>query len=279
MPANPGHTADSLPTGLGNAVAEEMRRIAAAEMMPRFRQLADHEVSEKGPGDLVTVVDRACEAALTERLAALLPDSLVVGEEAVAADSDILDRLEGAAPVWIVDPLDGTANFAAGRDRFGMIVALARGGRVLAGWIYHPLGDRMAIAMAGQGVAIDGRPVAAPDAGLSLDRMRVRGNPRALSRRYGTAAGSRLQGSVASIDQIRCAALDYLDLMDNKVGLVLTQNGKPWDHAAGVLMHVERGGVARLLNGDAYVPRVERETLLLAPDEACWHTVRGLLAG
>ena len=106
---------------------------------------------EKGPGDLVTVADEESERQLTRRLMELVPNSAVIGEEAVAADQKVLDRIFDDVPVWIIDPVDGTSNFAAGKPAFGVIVAYARRGETLAGWIHDPLGKRTAVAMKGEG--------------------------------------------------------------------------------------------------------------------------------
>ena len=106
--------------------------------------------------DLVTAADRAAEIALTERLPELVPGSIVVGEEAVATDPSVLQRLRGAAPVWIVDPLDGTKNFAAGRGPFGTMVALVERGTLLASGIYLPESDRVFLAERGLGTYVDG---------------------------------------------------------------------------------------------------------------------------
>ena len=84
--------------------------IAAEEVMPRFEKLEAGDVSEKSPGDLVTIADVATERRLTPALLDALPGSRVVGEEAAAADPRILDQLAGDDPVWVVDPIDGTAN-------------------------------------------------------------------------------------------------------------------------------------------------------------------------
>src|SRR5713226_9430960 len=88
--------------------------IAAEEVMPRFEKLEAGDVSEKSPGDLVTIADVATEHRLTPALIDLLPGSLVVGEEAAAAEPAVLGRLDGDDPVWRVDPIDGTVNYAAG---------------------------------------------------------------------------------------------------------------------------------------------------------------------
>ncbi len=112
--------------------------IAAEEIMPRFTKLAAGDVREKAPGDLVTIADEATEHRLTPLLTQLLPGSCVLGEEGAAASPALFDRLAGDAPVWVIDPVDGTSNFAAGAGDFGVMVALVRHDAVLAGWIHDP---------------------------------------------------------------------------------------------------------------------------------------------
>src|SRR5260370_28988248 len=106
--------------------SEKVRRLIAevadAEVMPRFEKLETGDISEKSPGDFVTIADVASERRLTPALRDLLPGSLVVGEEAVAADPAVLDLLAGDDPVWGVDPVDGTANFAARTPIFAIMV-------------------------------------------------------------------------------------------------------------------------------------------------------------
>ena len=110
------------------SVAAIVAEVAAEELMPRFRHLASGDVRDKGPGDPVTVADEAAERALTRRLAGLLPGSLVVGEEAASADPAVVDRLSQDNPVWIIDPVDGTTNFAAACRSLPSSSALPRAG-------------------------------------------------------------------------------------------------------------------------------------------------------
>lgn len=106
-------------------VAELIRETAAAELLPRFRNLAKSDIRQKRPGDVVTVADEAAEQRLATGLAKILPGVPVVGEEAVEKDPSLLDLIARPGETcWIVDPLDGTANFAAGRDRFAIIICL-----------------------------------------------------------------------------------------------------------------------------------------------------------
>ncbi|HEY9538637.1 MAG TPA: inositol monophosphatase family protein, partial [Kiloniellaceae bacterium] len=134
-----------------------IEEIAAEDVLPRFQALAAHEIHEKAAGEVVTVVDVAVEKRLTARLTDLLPGSLVVGEEAVHAEPALMDQLASDAPVWILDPIDGTRNFAHGRPVFAIMVALAQGGESIAGWILEPVSGRFGIAERGAGAWMGGR--------------------------------------------------------------------------------------------------------------------------
>ncbi|MGQ2931198.1 MAG: inositol monophosphatase family protein, partial [Sphingopyxis sp.] len=103
---------------LRDQVSTLMRDVAADVVMPRFRLLAPEEIDEKSPGEIVTIVDRESERRLHDGLAALGLGARIVGEEAAEADADLLEGVDRGL-VWLIDPLDGTANFAEGRAPFG----------------------------------------------------------------------------------------------------------------------------------------------------------------
>lgn len=128
-------------TALHNGVLAAMREASEHAILPRYGRLEAVDVHEKAADELVTVADRESEAILSSRLAALLPDAAIVGEEAADADPAVLDQL-GSRLCWIIDPLDGTANFAAGEGPFGILVALAEQGETIGGWIYDPRSGR-----------------------------------------------------------------------------------------------------------------------------------------
>ena len=135
-----------------------MRDVAAEHVMPRFRSLADQDVETKtGPLDLVTIADREAEAALTRRLPDLVPGSVVVGEEAVCADPTIVARLAEDAPVWVLDPVDGTRNFVNGENLFGVMVALVERQETICGWIFTPIDDIMLTVERGAGARVNGQ--------------------------------------------------------------------------------------------------------------------------
>src|SRR4051812_33484678 len=117
------------------AVAALLRRAATEIILPRFRNLEKADIREKGPGDLVTIADTAAELLLTPLLRKMAPRSVVVGEEAASADAAILARLAGEAGVWLIDPVDGTFNFAHGNPNFAVMAAYVERGTVCGGWI------------------------------------------------------------------------------------------------------------------------------------------------
>ncbi len=261
-------------------VARLIAEAAEAEVMPRFRRLPAHEVGEKARGEVVTVADHAVERRLEAALKALAPGSVVLGEEAAAADPRLLGVLTGGEPVWIIDPLDGTSNFADGVPVFAVMVAFARSGEVLAGWIYDPVARRMASAALGEGAWADGERlrVAAPDADpAAMTGALLAGffGRRDLARRL-----MARRGRVRTVPGLRCAGHEYLRLARGETQFALFSRLMPWDHAPGVLIHAEAGGYGAYLEGGPFNPaRTDASGLLLAPDRASWEALHGALLG
>lgn len=263
-------------------IAELVAEIAQAQILPRFRCLAEGDWREKGPGDIVTVADEQAEAALTPRLQSLLPGSVVLGEEAAAADPSLMGLLRKHQPVWIIDPVDGTANFAAGKPDFCSMLALVSGDQLLAGWIHEPINGRTTMAVAGQGVEILGsrRERTLPD--RTGDKLR---GVVAVGHRGKEDLARRASAVRAGIDQVRslrCAGLDYLRLIAGDLDFLLFSGVMPWDHAAGALIVHESGGLAGYLgNGGDYIASaaLTAEGVLAATKPEVWHQVSATLAG
>ncbi|MFJ2742372.1 inositol monophosphatase family protein [Streptomyces sp. NPDC087440] len=131
-------------------VTDILREAAAEAILPRHRALTEGEITEKTPGEVVTVADREAEALITRRLRAV-HDVPVVGEEAAAADPALLHAVRGAPQAWLVDPLDGTPNFVAGRDDYAVMAALVRAGETVAAWILQPATGVAYVAERGSG--------------------------------------------------------------------------------------------------------------------------------
>ena len=251
-----------------------IRDTAAHEIMPRFRNLSAADIREKKAGDLVTTADVEAEKRLSKALLDLLPGSAVVGEEGAAADPGVIDALGRSGPVWVVDPVDGTQNFADGHSCFAVIVAYCVDSVIQAGWIHDPVADTTVWAVAGEGTWNDGTRIAAATVS-PIANLRGTCGPKLRAR---LETGRRNGNDVPSpMRRLGCAGREYMDLVRHRFDFaVFAGRLKPWDHAAGVLIHREAGGFNALMNGGGpYVvhPEPTGVPLLMAPDEATWETL------
>lgn len=254
-------------SALDAEIRDLMRFAAQRSMLPRFRNLAAGEVEMKGKDDPVTIVDREVEAFLTEALTKLAPGVAVVGEEAVHADNAVLDHLSGQC--WIIDPLDGTANFAEGKEPFGIIVALADAGRAVAGWIYDPNKDRFCHARIGEGAFVDGERIAAQTTGQ--DRPVSAVSRIFLTPGQSAMVDAKLAPHYTLVDIPRCAAEQYPRLALGENDVSSFKRTLAWDHAAGILWLNEAGGKAARLDGSEYrVDEHDKPGLVGASSPAIW---------
>jgi fructose-1,6-bisphosphatase/inositol monophosphatase family enzyme len=263
------------------AVAALVRDVARTEVMPRFRDLGAVAVRTKtGPLDLVTEADEAAEALLTDGLSRVFPGCAVVGEEAASANPAVIGQIGTADLVFAVDPVDGTANFAAGLPLFGVMVSVVTAGECVGAVIHDPVRDDTALALAGQGAwieAADGSRVAlrvarpAPVAETTaLISWRFMPEPR-----RGTVC-SNLPRLAAAWD-MRCAAHHYRLAAAGHVHALVYERLMPWDHLAGWLLHREAGGYSARLDGTPYRPAHTGGGLICAPDAASWRAIRDAL--
>ncbi len=249
-------------------IRDLLRFAAERSMLPRFRALAEHEIEMKGEDDPVTVVDREVEAFLTDALTKLAPGVAIVGEEAAAADASVLERLSGAC--WIIDPLDGTANFTQGKEPFGTIIALADGGKAVAGWLYDPNTDRLCHAKIGEGAFVNGERITARTTGQTPPVNAI--SRLFLTPEQNAMVDENLAPHYALVDIPRCAAEQYPRLALGVNDVSVFKRTLPWDHAAGVLWLNEAGGKAARIDGSDYrVDEHGRTGLVGASSEAIWN--------
>ncbi len=258
-----------------------LRAAARTEIMPRFRNLGADDVHQKsGPLDLVTVADEAAERMITAGLRKMFPGCVVVGEEATAADPGLLEGFDKAPLAFVVDPIDGTANYAAGLPLFGCMAAALEYGEVVAAAILDPVGDDIALALKGGGAWLE-RPggeaqplrVAAP---VVPAQMSGGAGWRYLEPALRERARDHL-GRVASSFDLRCAAHQYRMLAAGHCHFMLYGRLLPWDHAPGWLLHREAGGYSARLDGSEYRPAEISGGLLCAPDRDSWSALRSAL--
>jgi fructose-1,6-bisphosphatase/inositol monophosphatase family enzyme len=250
-----------------------LREVSQTIILPRYQKLAAHEITAKIADDVVTIADQESEDRLGEGLARMA-DLPVVGEEAAFADPAVFDRLSGDC--WIVDPLDGTRNFAKGQPPFGILVAMATGGEAHTGWIYDCLSDRLCVAHRGKGAFVDGEKIIArptgedpPVAAISL--VFTEGARR--------QAVKQAAADYRHVDVPYCAAEQYPRLALGVNDLSIFERTLPWDHAAGALWLNEAGGKCARLDGSPYrVDQWERKGLLGASTQALWEGMAEKLA-
>jgi fructose-1,6-bisphosphatase/inositol monophosphatase family enzyme len=263
-------------SALDDEIRDLMRFAAQRSMLPRFRNLAAGEVEMKGADDPVTIVDREVEAFLTDALTRLAPGVAVVGEEAVHADQSVLQHLSGQC--WIIDPLDGTANFAEGKEPFGIIIALADAGETVAGWIYDPVKDRFCHARRGEGAFVNGEKIAARTTGEEQPVTAV--SRIFLTPEESAMVDAKLAPFYTLVDIPRCAAEQYPRLALGENDVSSFKRTLAWDHAAGVLWLNEAGGKAARMDGSAYrVDQHDAPGLVGASSPALWDEFVGRVVG
>ncbi len=250
-----------------DGVGELLRQTAATAVMPRFKNLQSDENEMKAPGEPVTVADREAEELISRGLLALLPGARVIGEEACAAEPSLIDHL-GEGTVWIVDPIDGTANFVAGRSPFAMMVALLNDGETVGSWILDPLSDRLAVAERGSGAWINGKRIAATASTPNLSDLRGIVSD-AFCPPDRLKFVERLRGCVSeAFPTARCAGHEYPLVAMGQRDFALYWRTLAWDHAPGALLLTEAGGSVTYLDGSPYRPAVRRTGLLLTHNKA-----------
>lgn len=255
---------------------EELRRLealiataASEELIPRFRRV---EARHKADGSLITEADLRMQARVLDELASHWPGFELLGEEMDAQQQkQLLDHsLRG---LWVLDPLDGTANFASGMPFFGVSVALLAGGQVLAGVVYDPVRDESFSALLGQGAWLNGEQLALADSPRRLREamamVDLKRLPGELIERFAIASPYRSQRSFGSV------ALDWCWLAAGRVQVYLHGGQKLWDYAAGSLVLAEAGGIGGLFLDYAGTPV---EDLNLAPRIAIAATGEALFA-
>lgn len=257
-------------------VSTALRDAAKEIVLPRYQALADHHIQEKSPGDVVTVADIEAEHYLADRLTGILPGSTCVGEEAHSRDAGIEKRFAGDAPVWVIDPIDGTRNFANGTATFCMMVGLLQNGIARRGWVFDPLTDRMFTAEKGGGAFVGERrlhvpqppPKASMTGQVSLNCFEPGQRP---------AMKATCEATFGTLSNLRCAGHDFVAQALGERHFALYNRIWMWDHAPGVLILQEAGGYVERIDDTAYRPVDRAYKLLSAPDKETWMALKAVL--
>ncbi len=221
-----------------------LQAVAAGGRVLRQKFGGRLEVTHKGEVDLVTDADRAAEAAIVAVIRNRHPDHAILAEE-----SDY--GRQSAAWRWIIDPLDGTTNFAHGFPWFAVSLALEKAGEVVLGIVYNPVFEELFVAERGCGATLNGRPLRVSETatlgqallatGFPYDRKRSTTNNYDHFVNFQQAAQACRRPGAASLDLACTAAGRFDGYWEMKL--------KPWDVAAGVLLVTEAGGLVSDFSG------------------------------
>ncbi|KNG94209.1 inositol monophosphatase family protein [Pseudaestuariivita atlantica] len=257
-----------------------LREAARAEILPRFRALEASQIDTKTThDDLVTEADTGAERAITAALQAAWPEAVVMGEEAISADPALRDRLPDADLAFVIDPVDGTWNFAHGLATYGVILSANVRAQPVFGALYDPNFDD-AITASADGpatyVTADGRTRE-----LTIDPTPIPGLtgflPLNLLPEDKRAAMAATYPGFNRVLNLRCSCHEFRLMAQGHVDFMLSARLTPWDHAAGALIVARAGGVARMLDGSAYRADLRSGYLLCARSEEVWQDVAGRL--
>jgi len=215
-------------------------RKAARSLQRDYGELANLQVSQKGPGDYVTAADKKCDKILREELAKARPGYAFLTEETGVVKGTDPDHR------FIIDPIDGTTNFMHAVPFFAITVALERKDELVAAITYNPITDEMFMAEKGGGAFVNNKRLRVAqrrdihDTLVSYEVPHRGGKELPLSR----AEISVLQGKAVGIRGTGSAALSLAYVAAGRFDAAIVRNVNKWDVAAGILLVREAGGFA-----------------------------------
>ncbi len=242
---SPAEFSPDLPA-LREPVIELLRKLAAEELMPRFKRVA---IEKKHDGSVVTEADRAVEAALVKALPDIF-DCPVLGEE---MPEDAQKRLWREADwLWCVDPLDGTGNYTSGKRYFGISVALMYRRESVFGAVFDPNTHEAFHAWKGGGAFLNNKKIRATAAKPLVDAIVEVGRFKRLGRlRVALFANPPFK----TISMSGASVLQWCHVACGRADVFLHAGEHAWDYAAGALILEEAGGrIATLLHDDFWRP-------------------------
>ena len=258
-------------------VSKYIIEVANDKIVPRFQNLVDDEIDTKtGPMDFVTIADIEAEEELTRIFKDIIPGSLVVGEEAVSK-GDISKEVLGSESgyIWVIDPVDGTHNFAHGKPVFATMVALVKDNQTVQSWIYNIPGEEFAIAEKGSGVELDGNRIDYPQNTTEQALQDLKGyiSRVFLPKDIRPKVEVLLDEHFGEVDSHKCCGHDYLDILRGNAHFAMYSRIYPWDHLPGSLMMTEAGGVLKKWDKSEHMAGDQVGGILVASNENMWDDI------
>lgn len=228
-------------------LAIELARAAGALLRDRLD--APRDVQRKGTIDLVTDADRASEALVATGIRDAFPEHRLIGEEGARGATDA--GAGKSAYGWVIDPLDGTTNFAHRYPHFAVSIALEQAGTPILGVVYDPMRDEMFAGERGEPSLLNDRTIEVSTTGMLLASLLATGFPYDLSkRRESNALWEAFNGSAQGVRRDGAAALNLCYVAAGRLDAYWERPVQPWDMAAGVVIVRGAGGTIGSLEHD-----------------------------
>lgn len=258
-------------------ISEIVIGTAKREILPRFRNLREEDITAKSPGDMVTIADLAAEKALSEELNRLFPKAIVSGEESIAKEPNLLQDVINSEQAFLIDPVDGTNNFIKGDSAFALMLTELRRGEAVAAWIYLPVNDEIAVAEKGAGAFLNGKKIKIPVREFDPTNMTGAAHLNRFPENLRTIARENLKRFNQNQPAF-CAGYDYIALTKGDKDFSIYFRTLPWDHMPGGLIYSEAGGYVRtLFDADTYTVHDKDKGLMSAPNKDQWHKIREMV--
>jgi myo-inositol-1(or 4)-monophosphatase len=255
------------------AIATDAARHAGRLQMERYERL--ERIVHKAEHDVVTEVDTLSEQLIINAIREAFPRDSILAEE--SGRSDVAAAEGEDQRVWIIDPLDGTVNYANGIPCFCVSIGLAIGGRPMMGVVYDPTRDEMFTALAGQGAKLDGMPINHPSKEKLLDCV----VSLSLPRRGWARRRDRIGRAIRVSRNMGSAALAIAYLANGRFDAFVQAGGLSlWDICAAGLIAVEGGVRLTTLDGMPWfdLSRPSKSIALLGAAPAHHQTLLEMLA-
>lgn len=222
-----------------------IRNLAEQEIMPRYNRVA---FEFKADGSLVTEADTAMQGAVFEALKENWPEYALLGEEMTEQEQQYLLDSDDFQGLWVLDPLDGTSNFASAIPIFSVSLALIQNGEVQLGLIYDPVRKECFSALKGQGAWLNGRKLKLHVEKQELNQCIAQVDFKRLADSMASYLAS--EHPYASQRNFGSGALDWCWLAAGRSQLYIHGGQKLWDYVAGQLILSEAGGLAETFDGE-----------------------------
>ena len=228
--------------------AEQAAYAAGTHLLASRSRLAEIVITHKDPGDVVSAIDHEAHALIRDVVLRAFPEHGFVGED---GDTDPAVLLTDPRPHWVVDPLDGTANYLRGYPQFAVSIALVEAGEPLIGVVYDPIRNEFFGAIRGRGAVLNGQTIRCAPPHTPIEALAATVFPKPTSPRmprYMAEVGRVLRG-FGGVRRSGSMVLELAYLAAGRIDAFWAHDMGAWDAAAGIVLLRESGALVQARDG------------------------------